>query len=122
MQIESIDHAALNVRDMERARPFYEGILGLRRADRPEMGLPGAWYQIGQSQLHLIQTPEGVDVGTRPESLSPIAGHLALRVDDFEAARKRFAEHDIEALDLGPEGDQFWVRDPDGNTIEITRR
>ena len=122
MRIESIDHTALNVRDMERAIPFYEGIMGLQRAERPEMGLPGAWYQIGESQLHLIQTPEGVDVGTRPGELSPIAGHLALRVDDFEAARIRFAEHDIEILDLGPQGDQFWVRDPDGNTIEITRR
>ena len=122
MRIERIDHTALNVRDLERAVPFYEGILRLQPAERPEMGIAGAWYQIGESQLHLIQTPEGVDVGTRPEKLSPIAGHLALRVDDFEAARRRFAEHHIEILDLGPQGDQFWVRDPDGNTIEITRR
>lgn len=121
MRIENMHHTAVTVRDFERSIPFYEGILGLERDERPDFGLGGAWYRIGGAQLHVIEAPEGLDVGTKPEKLTPVAGHVAVRVDDFDAAKVHFAEHGVEIFELGPDGDQFWVRDPDGNIIEITR-
>jgi len=74
------------------------------------MGLVGAWSCVGDSQIHIVHSPEGSDVGTMLGKLNPLAAHLALRVDDFDAARARFAEMGIEILDLGPMGDPFWVR------------
>jgi glyoxylase I family protein len=121
MRIESLHHTAVSVRDFQRSIPFYEEILGLERDERPDFGLEGAWYRIGDVQLHIIQTPEGLDVGTKPEKLTPVAAHVAVRVDDFEGAKAHFAGHGVDTFELGPEGDQFWVQDPDGNIFEFTR-
>ena len=52
---ERIDHVAIIVTDLERARQFYSGVLGLREVARPEsFDFIGAWFQIGPTCLHLL--------------------------------------------------------------------
>jgi len=50
-------------------------VLGLSTAPRPDLGFPGAWYDLGDGQLHLIQhqqkTFDGID---------PTAPHFAVEV------------------------------------------
>jgi catechol 2,3-dioxygenase-like lactoylglutathione lyase family enzyme len=41
-------------------------------------------------------------------------------VDDLGAARREIAAAGLQVLDPG--GDQLWVLDPDGNTVELTAR
>ncbi len=57
MKITSLLHATFLVADLEEARAFYEGILGLAASpDRPDLGFPGVWYDIGQGQqIHLMR-------------------------------------------------------------------
>jgi len=121
MKTRGAHHVSLDVRDVEVSRAFYGELLGLPEIDRPDIGLPGAWYQAGPVELHLIQVPEGVDVGARPARPTPIASHLAFAVDDCDAVRA-----ELEAAGLGvvtPSGapDQLWVADPDGHVIEFIR-
>src|SRR5438105_4496935 len=39
-------HSGVTVRDLERSRRFYGDLLGLKEVDRPDLGFPGAWYEI----------------------------------------------------------------------------
>ncbi len=112
MAKRTLDHSSIRIGNLQRSREFYEGILGLAPATRPDLGFPGAWYALGDGQLHLIQSgpmfPDGID---------PTAPHVAIQVDDLDAARRQLQAAGIPMLDLG--SNQLWVHDPDGNTVEL---
>jgi catechol 2,3-dioxygenase-like lactoylglutathione lyase family enzyme len=114
MACRTLDHASIRVTDVERSRRFYEGVLGLTPAERPNFGFPGMWYQLGEGQLHLIQG-EPVVAGDAP--IDPTAPHFAIQVDDLDAMRRQLRAAGLNTLDLGSE--QLWVLDPDGNTVEL---
>jgi len=115
-----VDHISFSVTDLERSRRFYGDVLGLVEIPRPDMGrLGGAWYQAGDSQVHLVARPEGVDVGTSPGGLNPLANHQAFGIDDYEKCLEFIESRGIEVLETSPERGQMWIRDPDGNVIEL---
>ncbi|MEJ2394231.1 MAG: VOC family protein, partial [Candidatus Thiodiazotropha sp.] len=50
-----LHHASLLVADTKRALDFYCGLLGLEvDPQRPDLGFPGAWLNIGEQQIHLL--------------------------------------------------------------------
>jgi len=97
------------------AKDFYTQVLGLEEIPKPNAALSrGAWYQLGAVQLHL-----SIEDGQPPSRR-----HVCYQVLDVEAARRHFREAGIEILDderplAGIE--RFFLRDPGGNRIEITR-
>ncbi len=112
--IERFDHVQINVTDLARAKRFYGGILGLTEVPRPaSFDFEGAWYRIGEVDLHLVvRAPE-------PES----EAHVCFWVADVHGAART-----LEALGQPvawqerlkiPGVDRFFVRDPDGNRIEV---
>jgi glyoxylase I family protein len=119
VEIVSFLHASLMVSDLERARAFYEGVLGLKPSSgRPKMSFTGVWYDIGAAQIHLICLPN-------PDSGSqrPVHGgrdrHTALGVRAWDELR---ASLDAAGLPytLSQSGRQaLFVRDPDGNALEL---
>lgn len=114
-----VHHISFAVSDLERSRRFYEDMLGLERIDRPDLGLPGAWYSAGNVELHLIQTPDGADVGTRPGSTTPLANHNAFAVEDYQKTVDHFKRAQIDVVETSAENGQLWVSDPDGNVLEF---
>jgi catechol 2,3-dioxygenase-like lactoylglutathione lyase family enzyme len=108
-----LHHASIRVGDLERSRTFYEKLIGLSQIERPDLGFPGAWYGIGSGQLHLIER-----VGLAMK-IDPTGPHFAIEVADLAEARRELAAAGLEILDPG--GDQLWVLDPDGYTVEITQ-
>ena len=120
---KELDHVSLSVDDFESVRPFYEEILGLERDEsRPGFGIPGAWYVLGASQIHIIQKPDGVDVGAKAPKLTPVAAHVALRIDDYDEALAYLKSKGLEVLETSADNGQLWVNDPSGNVIELTAR
>lgn len=119
MIARNVHHISFAVRDLERSQAFYQGVLGLEPIERPDLGLPGAWYRAGASEVHLIQLPEGADAGQPPAKLSPIANHQAFGIEDYRATVEALRGHGLEVLETGPERGQLWVADPDGNVIEL---
>jgi len=117
--VRAAHHASLVVSDMERTRAFYEGVLGLEPVERPDLGLPGAWYQAGPIQLHVIQAPAGVDCGRPPEKLTPLAPHLAFAVASYTDTLERLRAAGLPVFETHERIGQMWVADPDGNVIEL---
>lgn len=121
IEIETLHHVSLSVTDLERARAFYGGVLGLREIERPAFDFPGAWFALGDRQLHLI-------VHTSPRSLrgttevDPRDGHFALRVKSPRNALARLRAHGVEVRDNPRNAtpwEQIHLTDPDGNVIEL---
>ena len=119
MIARSVNHISYAVSDLERSKRFYEDVLGLRTIPRPDLGLPGVWYGAGNCEVHLIQCPEGADVGTPPSGISPLANHQAFAIDDYEKTLAFLEERGLEVLSTSPENGQMWIADPDGHVIEL---
>jgi len=117
--VKRAHHCSLTVGEVERSRAFYGGVLGLPEIERPDFGFPGAWYQAGEIQLHLIAAPEGVDTGRPAAGLTPLANHVAFEIADYEATRAQLEGAGMEVLSLGAKVGQMFVRDPDGNVVEL---
>jgi catechol 2,3-dioxygenase-like lactoylglutathione lyase family enzyme len=118
---EALHHVALSVTDMDRAAWFYGTVLGLQEIPRPPFDFGGAWYQLGDRQLHLIVHPPTRTLRGSME-IGPRDGHLALRVRDRQEVLDRLLAHGIKVLDL-PDNLTPWAQvyccDPDGNVIEF---
>ncbi len=96
------------------ARSFYGTALGLREIPKPAAlaARGGAWYAIGDLQLHL-----GV-----ADDFSPAKkAHPAFRVPDAAAVAERLREAGFAVRwDASLPGcDRFYTDDPFGNRIEI---
>jgi len=117
--VKRAHHVSVQVSDVERARAFYQGVLGFEEIERPDFGFPGCWYQLGDVQVHLIGEIPGMARATTPGSLSSVATHLAFEVDDYPATLEALRENGLEVLGLGEEVGQLFVQDPDGNVIEL---
>lgn len=125
IKTRGFSHVAVRVTDVEKAKTFYENIVGLKKIPRPQIKIPGEWYGIGDNQLHII----GGD--RRPDGIDPTGPHMAIEVEDFDATRAKLDELGIPYLDgsamrsrMTPEaarmvGQQLWIQDPDGNVIEL---
>lgn len=114
MKITNLAFVGTPVTDIQRARKFYEGVLGLRVSEI--MG-NGEWveYALGDSTLAIA------NVGNRWLPSSD-GSHAALEVDDFDAAMKflkdqrvTFASEPFET----PCCRIAFIQDPDGNKIVI---
>jgi glyoxylase I family protein len=112
MKIRTLNHASVRIGDLARSRQFYEGLLGLHQAARPELGFPGAWYEVGGAQVHLIQHPKSI------EGIDPTDPHIAFEVEALGPVKTELDARGVPYLEFGT--GQLWVRDPDGNVIELT--
>jgi catechol 2,3-dioxygenase-like lactoylglutathione lyase family enzyme len=115
IQVQRLEHVAVVVTDVERARAFYVNVLGLREVARPKsFDFPGAWFQVGPEVLHLLGRPQTEGTGRR---------HFCLWVKDVHAAAKWVAGSGFPVLwehTYKIEGiDRFFTADPDSNRIEI---
>jgi catechol 2,3-dioxygenase-like lactoylglutathione lyase family enzyme len=113
LEVTQLDHVSVVITDVERSRRFYGGVLGLREIARPRtFDFVVVWYDVGGQHVHLL-------LRDRPDPHGP--RHFALRVAEAAAARRRMAEQAVpveEATPI-PGADRFFVRDPDGNRVEI---
>ncbi len=115
--------AVIAVSDMNVARDFYEGRLGLSaNGDDPD---GGRTYCSGQTTLHVFPSPG--DAGT---SRATVAGwyvnDLEKVVDDLTASGVSFEGYDEPPVVTDEKGIAVlgsskgaWFKDPDGNTLGL---
>jgi catechol 2,3-dioxygenase-like lactoylglutathione lyase family enzyme len=116
MPVQRIDHVQLAMPPggEDRAREFYQGVLGIpevpKPADMAKRG--GCWFESGDLKVHL-----GVEQEFRPARKA----HPAFIVSDLVAlvARLRSAGSPLTDDRSLTEYDRFFVEDPFGNRIEL---
>lgn len=130
MEILQLHHISLPTTDLERSRRFYRDVLGLEEIKRPDFPFPGAWFRLGDRELHLIGGKEAVSqggTGTDPRQL-----HFAIRVKSFAEAVARLQAlgyrqnvepadplHILVMREPMTGYPQLYVSDPDRHLIEI---
>lgn len=98
------------------AKEFYGSLLGLEQVPKPAAARQnGAWYQIGDNQLHLSVEEEDGPLSSR---------HVCYKVSDLKAAEERFRTAGVVIIPDPrpvPGTQRFYVRDPGGNQLEIVQ-
>ncbi len=118
----ALHHVSVLVSDTARALAFYRDLLGLSLDNsRPALDFPGAWLDVGDQQVHLIEIPVHMPAGA-----SVAHGgrdrHFALQVADLEPVRGRLEAGGVDYT-LSRSGRRaLFCRDPDGNAIELVER
>ncbi|GAB7030168.1 VOC family protein [Streptomyces sp. NPDC021749] len=125
MRVKDFDHLVLKVRDIERALDFYCGPLGLEPVRVEE-------WRAGEAPFPSVRINPVtiIDLITRPEDGSDAApatnvDHICLVVDplDWQEVIDSGAFTVLEGPvgRYGARGDaqSIYVRDPDGNTVEL---
>jgi glyoxylase I family protein len=117
--VAGLHHVSLIVADKARALAFYQGLLGLPLDPlRPELGFDGAWLQVGQQQIHLLELPNPDPVSGRPEH-GGRDRHVALSVADLDAVAQRLSAAGIDCRFSRSGRRALFCRDPDGNAVEL---
>ena len=118
----AIDHCSLIVANTAKALEFYTGILGLMVDElRPDLGYPGAWLQIANGQIHLLELPDPYSLDNRPAH-GGRDRHLALQVADLETVIRRLDQAGIHYSKSRSGRAALFCRDFDNNTIELVEK
>ncbi|GEM_PF-77140 len=126
VQVKSLDHVTIVVKDLEQSRRFYVDVLGMRQVPRPAFSFDGLWFQAGKTQIHLIlqfagSGPAGNLLAS--ELRSSRTQHFAFEVADAEAVVELLKRHGVRILSgpkPRPDGYvQVFVTDPDGHVVEL---
>ena len=119
MQIIQCLHTAILVSDIAQAEHFYSNVLGLSKVDR-SLKYPGAWYQIGEFQIHLIVAPSVPSAPQNPEKWGRNP-HIALAITDLNAAKNQLIAHNCPIQMSASGRTALFTQDPDNNIIELTQ-
>lgn len=116
----ALHHAGLLVSDLDRARVFYEAVLGLKvYPNRPDLPYPGEWYDLGNGQqLHLMQLPNPDAASVRPAH-GGRDRHIALAVRNMAALKSRLDAAGVRYTASQSGRAALFCRDPDANTLEF---
>jgi catechol 2,3-dioxygenase len=120
-----LGHVQLRVRDLERSKSFYEGLLGLPER---EVGRGVVFLGSGSTHHQIALHAVGQDAAPGP-LFGPGLSHIAFEVEDRAALLRMYrtlgnAGVRVSAVDLGVTW-SLYLQDPDGNEVEVycdTRR
>jgi len=117
--ISRILHASFIVADTQQALEFYQQILGLECDPyRPDLGYPGAWLNIGEGQIHLLELPNPDPVTGRPEH-GGRDRHLAMQIESITELKQKLDGANISYTESKSGRKALFCRDPDGNALEF---
>ncbi|TWI59707.1 VOC family protein [Halalkalibacter nanhaiisediminis] len=115
-----LHHVSLTVSNLAKSIAFYRDILCLEELERPDFDFEGAWFRIGEGQLHIIVDES---LPKEPKQVIDARGpHFAIRVDDYQKTVEWLKENQIEILEKPDSVSgfaQIFCCDPDGNIIEL---
>ena len=116
MPVQALDHIQLAMPEggEEKARAFYDRLLGIREIPKPEnlRARGGCWFENGRIKLHL-----GVDADFRPARKA----HPAFIVDGLDELVGALSRAGYRAVEDEPLAGYHrrYVSDPFGNRIEL---
>jgi catechol 2,3-dioxygenase-like lactoylglutathione lyase family enzyme len=130
MPVTSLNHYLIVSRNLERSKKFYQDVLGLELAERPDFGFPGYWLKTGDNIcVHLasqnankIRDQFLLKKHPRGTNGSGSVDHIAFLAQDPEAVRNRIQKNKVQMHYRSfPDAKlfQIFLKDPDDVTIEL---
>jgi HAD superfamily hydrolase (TIGR01509 family) len=124
-----LDHIGIEVLDLYAVELFYRKVLGFapryRYVSQNTPGLRTVFLERGAVSLELLERPRSGDLaGERPHPQH----HLSIEVDDVDAEYSHLVTLGLAGASLTAPRDtgdgyrEVSLRDPEGNTIELSRR
>jgi glyoxylase I family protein len=118
----SIHHVSMIVSNTQQSVAFYENLLDLQVNDkRPDLGFPGAWFDIAGQQIHLLEVKNPDPVDHRPEH-GGHDRHFAMTVDNIDEIEQRLEQLGAKYTKSRSGRAALFCRDPDGNGLEIIQQ
>ncbi len=104
--IKKIDHVGIAVKDIEAAKAFYEGVLGMKVTETEEVAdqkVKVAFIPTGDSEVELLQStdpngPIAKHIAAKGEGIQ----HIAFRVDDIEKTLAELKGKGVRLIDEKP--------------------
>jgi catechol 2,3-dioxygenase-like lactoylglutathione lyase family enzyme len=106
------------VSDLARAEQFYGEILGLSKVER-SLNYPGAWYQLGEYQVHLM-VDEQVPNGLHNRQKWGRNRHVAFAVASVDEAADHLTARGYPVQRSASGRAALFTYDPDGNVVELS--
>jgi glyoxylase I family protein len=128
IEVRGLDHVVLRITDLERALRFYCGVLGCSEERRLDaLGLVQLRAGAALIDLVPVDSPLGRHGGPAPAETGRNLDHFALQLERFDEAaiRSHLASHGVAPGDVAQrygalgDGPSMYVRDPDGNVVEL---
>lgn len=106
MQVKRIDHVGIAISDLSAAKRLYEDLLGLKLTREEvvaDQGVRTFFYPIAGVKLELLEstTPDG-PIARHLEKRGPGMQHLAVEVEDIDAAIRELKAKGVRMLDEVP--------------------
>jgi methylmalonyl-CoA/ethylmalonyl-CoA epimerase len=106
MSVEKIDHIGIAVESIEKSLGFYKNILGLEYIGSEEVAeqkVRIAFLKIGESKIELVEpTTDDSPIAKFLEKRGSGVHHIAIKVDDIEAALARHLKAGAQLIDKEP--------------------
>jgi catechol 2,3-dioxygenase-like lactoylglutathione lyase family enzyme len=130
ISVARVHHIAVLVKDFDKARFFYETVLGFKQHHKVD-----SWFVINEElSIHIIDIPDAPN----ETSLYQEVSHVALEVDDLNVVCKQLLDHGLKPFQMDNRGNcqsvdtpddalaygigTLFVCDPDGNTFEFIQQ
>jgi glyoxylase I family protein len=117
MKIQQFLHAAIVVSDLPRSEYFYGTVLGLPKVER-NLKFPGAWYEIAGIQIHLM-ADTGVEASSQLAEKWGRNRHIAFQVENLATVKQTLDQQGCDYQLSSSGRPALFVKDPDGNVIEL---
>jgi len=118
----SIHHVSIIVSNTQQSVAFYQNLLDLQVNDkRPDLGFPGAWFDIAGQQIHLLEVENPDPVDNRPEH-GGHDRHFAMSVDNIDEIEQRLKKLGAKYTKSRSGRAALFCRDLDGNGLEIIQQ
>src|SRR5260221_5880400 len=130
MPITGINHYLIVAKDLERSRRFYQKVLGMKLAERPDFGFPGYWLKTGSEIcVHLASQKANkirdrylLKKHPRGTSGSGSVDHIAFLAKRPLEVKQRIQKSGVKMHYRSfPDAKlfQIFLKDPDNVTIEL---
>ncbi len=116
-----LHHSSLLVKNTQTSLKFYCGVLGLQELERPNLPYGGAWLDLGEQQLHLLEL-DNPDPTTGRPAHGGRDRHVAFYVTNLDPIKDDLEQGKVKYTLSASGRRAIFCRDIDGNALEFIEK
>jgi catechol 2,3-dioxygenase len=120
MPIQRVGHVVIKMRDLEKAKQFYQGVLGMKIAEEAPFGV---FFRFNDyhHDIAVFRTDPEADL---PKKDQVGLVHIALVADNVQSVKEYYDRAKAMGVEIVGSSDHgmtksLYIKDPEGNEIEI---